>query len=649
MFAAFWLCAIALAMTGAPAYADADGGGEAQTVLHVLDYVGADYAGAVEAGKVKSADEYKEMVEFTTEAVKLIKALPANPQRAGLVAEAEKLANRVRAKAEPTEIAATAGKLRWAVIGAYGVAVSPKTVPDLSTGANLYQSMCASCHGAKGAGDGPAGARLDPAPANFQDADRMARRSVYGLYNSITLGVKGTAMTSFAQLSDDRRWALAFHIAGIPAAADRLGGEKLWRDGKGRDAFSGLANLATLSAAEVKERYGEDAVAIRSYLVTQPDVAARDKPSPVLFAQKKLGEALEAYRKGDPAAAQQLAVQAYIEGYELIEASLANVDGELTREGERNMMAVREAIGARAPLEQVEARVKNATETLERARERLDAGTLSPAAVFTSSLVILLREGLEALLVVAAIIAFLTKAGRRDALRWVHAGWIGAVVLGLATWAVASYAIDISGTQREVTEGITGLIAAAMLVYVGFWLHNKASMHAWQSFIKDTMGSALASRTLWTMASVSFIAVYREMFETVLFYQALWVQASEGARGAFVGGLAAAVASLAAVGWGIFRYSLRLPLGPFFTAMSWLMCALAVVLAGKGVAALQESGHVAATSVRFIELPQLGIFPTAESLAAQLATLAVIGVGFFLASRGSRAARPAVPAHEQRP
>jgi high-affinity iron transporter len=342
-----------------------------------------------------------------------------------------------------------------------------------------------------------------------------------------------------------------------------------------------------------------------------------------------------------------LAIRAYVEGYEMVEASLANIDADLMHEGERDMMALRDLIGAREPLEKVEAQAKRTAATLERARARLDASTLSPGAVFTSSLVILLREGLEALLVVAAIVAFLVKAGRRDALVWVHVGWISALVLGFATWAVASYAIEISGAHREVTEGVTGLVAAAMLVYVGFWLHSRSSAHAWQAFIKDSVGTALAGRTLWTMATVSFIAVYREMFETVLFYQALWVQAGEGGHGALAAGLLAAVAALAAIGWAIFRYSVRLPLGPFFTAMSWLMCVLAVVLAGKGMAALQESGHVAASGIDFVTVPALGIFPTAQSLGAQFLTLAVIGAGFYLSGRASRGApRPVVPAHK---
>src|SRR6185436_9122388 len=285
---------------------------------------------------------------------------------------------------------------------------------------------------------------------------------------------------------------------------------------------------------------------LRAWLLAHPEALSAGKPAPIAFALTRIEEAVAAYRQGDRAGALRIAVIAYVEGYELVERPLANADEKLMREGERDMMALRDLIRSEAPLAAVEAQAQRAAATLERAREKLDAGTLSPETIFTSSLVILLREGLEALLVVAAIVAFLIKANRRDALVWVHAGWIGAIVLGFATWAVASYVIDVSGAHREITEGVTGLIAAAMLVYVGYWLHGRSSTRAWQSFIRESVGTALASRTLWAMAGVSFLAVYREMFETVLFYQALWAQAGETGHGALAGGLLAAVAALAA-------------------------------------------------------------------------------------------------------
>src|SRR5690348_1715327 len=209
-----------------------------QTVVHILDYVGVDYAGAVEGGKIKKEDEYKEMLEFTGEAATLLKNLPDVSQRAALVADAEKLARMVRSKAAAADVAAAAGKLRWAVITAYNVAIAPKSAPDLKLGATLYQSNCAACHGAQGKGDGPAAAKLDPTPSNFHDRERMEQRSVYSLYNTITLGVKGTAMAPFGKLSEQERWALAFHVSGFPAAAEGPArGDKLWRDGKGRQAF----------------------------------------------------------------------------------------------------------------------------------------------------------------------------------------------------------------------------------------------------------------------------------------------------------------------------------------------------------------------------------------------------------------------------
>ena len=134
-----------------------------------------------------------------------------------------------------------------------------------------------------------------------------------------------------------------------------------------------------------------------------------------------------------------------------------------------------------------------------------------------------------------------------------HAGWIAALLLGVATWAVASYAIGISGANRELTEGITALIATAMLLYVGYWLHGKSQAQAWKAFIRESVGGALENKTLWAMTGVSFIAVYREVFEVVLFYEALWVQAGDAGHSAVLAGVGAAALLLAATGWGIFK------------------------------------------------------------------------------------------------
>ena len=612
----------------APAFAQ-----EAQTILHLLDYIGVDYPEAVEDGKIKNEDEYKEMLEFTAQIAEQVRGLPESSKKTALVADAAALAKLVQDRAAAASIAEAAGKLRWAIVGAYNLRLAPRAPPELARGKALYAQHCAACHGAEGRGDGTAAKGLEPAPSNFHDLERMAQRSAYGLYNTITLGVAGTSMAPFKQLSEEDRWALAFYVSVMGMPQSRVNeGERLWQAGKARLQFPDLDNVATLSSNEITARYGEEAARVQDYLRVHPEVL---KPSPIAFTRQKLGEALEAYRKGERAAARQAALAGYLEGFELVEASLANVDASLMRETEREMIELRAAIERGDPPEALEKRGEHVDRLLAAAAEKLGEGTLSEATAFTASLIILLREGLEAILVLAAIIAFVAKTGRRDALPWVHAGWITALALGALTWVVATYVVDISGANRELTEGVTALVAAAVLLYVGYWLHGKSYAQAWTRFIREQVGQALARGTLWAMAAVSFLAVYREMFEIVLFYQALWAQAGDAGRAPVLGGAALAAVLLAAIGIAIFKYSLRLPIGPFFNVMSALLALLAVVFAGHGIAALQEAGVLGATRLGFDAVPLLGIYPSVEAIGAQLFTLALVGLSFWAARRSA--------------
>jgi high-affinity iron transporter len=315
----------------------------------------------------------------------------------------------------------------------------------------------------------------------------MANRSAYGLYNTITLGVAGTPMTAFKQLSEDERWALAFYVANLGVPQDhRDRGKALWQGGDAaRNAFPDLANVATLSPNEVAARHGEKAARMQDYLRARPEALEKAKASSLAFARDTLSASLEAYRKGDPAHAQQLAVTAYLEGYELVEPALDAVDRDLRVAIENDMLGLRNLMRSGAPVAEVQLHVARVSDALQRAEDKLSGSSLSPAGATVSSFVIVLREGLEAILVLAALIAFLVKAGRRDALRYIHAGWISALLLGLVTWYLASYAVSMSGASREMTEGVTALVSSAILLYVGYWLHDKSHAQAWNRFIKD--------------------------------------------------------------------------------------------------------------------------------------------------------------------
>jgi high-affinity iron transporter len=535
---------------------------DAATLLHLLDYIAVDYAEAVQDGRIKNADEYKEMAEFSTQAAARIARLPDNPQRAALAAKSQSLIELISGKAEPAEVAAAASALRWAVIRTYNLSVAPRRTPQVTRGAALYQQHCTACHGVDGRGDGPAAKGMEPAPSSFHDAERMAQRSAHGLYNTITLGVDGTGMASFRQLSEDDRWALAFHTASYPLAAARAKGEALWNAGE-RGAL-GLNDVATLSSNEMRAKLGDAGAFLQAALLASPQWLDAGKPSPLAFTRQKLADSLATYRAGDRAQAMTDALTAYLEGFELVEPALANIDGTLTRDIERGMLALRGQMQANAPPSDIENRMANIRTLLDRAEATLQDGGMSPAAIFLASLFILLREGIEAILVVAAILAFLAKAGRPDARRYVHAGWLLALGLGGVTWVIATHVVRISGADREVTEGVTALIAAGMLLYVGFWLHSKSHAAAWQQFIKSSVGGALSRGTLATLVTISFLAVYREAFETVLFYQALFAQAGAGGPGPILAGMAAAAALLAVIAWLILKASVRLPLSQFF-------------------------------------------------------------------------------------
>jgi len=553
---------------------------DAQIVLHLLDYVAVDYAAAVAGNQVIDEAEYLEMREFSARAIEEIGRLPANTEREALALTARELARRIESRTDPPMVAAAARRLRTGIIDAYGVSTAPRHPPDTALGRRIYAENCASCHGEQGRGDGPAAVDLDPAPSDFHDGARMAERSLYGIYSTITLGIDGTSMASFAELREEERWSVAAWVAGL---------------GRGPGA-SGLERTCRL-----------------------------------------LAESVAAYREGRNDQAQRLALRAYLDGFEPLEAGLTQLDRRLVRDTEQGLMGLRAALRRGAAVDEIERRRDEIESDLARARQLLDGDGLSAAAMLSASFLILLREGLEAILVLAAVIAFVKKAGRRDALPYVHAGWIGACVLGLVTWLGASYAIEISGANREISEGVTALLAAATLVYVGYWLHNKAYARAWTRFIREQVGGALSRRTWWAMAAVAFLAVYREIFEIVLFYQALWAQAGGQTGRAFVGGVLAGLVALTGLAWLVFRFSVRLPIGPFFAVTSILLASMAVVFAGQGVAALQEAGVVSITPLSFPDAPVVGLFPTAQTLAAQAAMALIVVASFILAGRAARA------------
>ena len=610
---------------------------DVQTAWRLLDYVAVDYRGAVSGGQVKSAQEYAEMTEFSGAVETKIIALPEAGGKAKLASEAKAFRAMVAAKRASEEVAQAARALGAHLLAAYPVPLAPTKVPDLARGAELYAKSCASCHGLQGDGLGPDAAQLQPRPIAFRDVARARERSPFALYQVIGQGLDGTAMRSFSELPSQDRWALAFYASRF-AFTGSAEGERIWKtEAALRSRIPNLAALAGLTPAALAREIGQDkADKVLAYLRAHPDTVMEVRAGSLTVARDKLQASFAAYQTGDREGATKLALSAYLDGFEPVEPALAARDATLMGRIEAEMGNLRAMIGRGEPDAAVKDQIAVLDMLFSDAEAVLSPDAASTASTFIGALTILLREGVEALLIVVAMIGFLRKADRGEMVRHVHGGWLMALIAGGITWAIATFFIGVSGASRELTEGFGSLFAAAVLLSVGIWMHGKSQAGEWQRYINETLGKALSRSSAWFLFGLAFIVVYREVFETILFYAALTAQ---GNGGVILAGAGSAVLLLGLIAWVMLRFSAKLPISEFFKYSSVLIAVLAVVLAGKGVAALQEAGLIDIAPLAGVpRIPVVGLFPTWQSVGMQLLTIAVVAAGIWFNGRSSRKA-----------
>jgi len=609
----------------------------AQMAWRLLDYIAVDYAEAVSGGEISNQAEYEEMQEFSASARERIAALPPTPEQHVLLRHADELMLAIAQKAEADEVTLKSRMLADSIFRTYPMSIAPTQTPNRELAAMLYAANCASCHGVTGSGDGHLAVELNPPPIDFTDIDRARQRSLFGLYEVISQGVNNTAMAGYTSMSSDDRWALAFLVGSFAFEEDDAEiGARLWlHDNRLHAEFTSIESIARSYPNDLAIEFGESqATAVTAYLRHHPEEAEREDGGPLSVVRAKLAESVLLYEADEQQAAHERAIAAYLDGFEPVEPTLAARDQGLMFQIEDAMAAFRAALADGAPLADVEEQSVAINRLLDRAEQALVRQDAAPASIFLGAFTILLREGLEAILIVIAMIAFLEKAERRDVLPFVHGGWITALAIGGLTWAAATYLVTISGANRELSEGLGSLLAAVVLVSVGIWMHGKAQAGAWQIYIQEKLSAAISRGSAWFLFLLAFIVVYREVFETILFFIALWGQ---GAHGALISGAVSGAITLAAIGWGLLNYSRHLPIGRFFIYSSLLIAVLAVVLTGKSIAALQEAGWFASHAVEFMpRIDFLAIYPNWEGLLAQIVILVTIAIGFVLNARQAK-------------
>ncbi|MEE9208519.1 MAG: FTR1 family protein, partial [Gemmatimonadota bacterium] len=249
---------------------------------------------------------------------------------------------------------------------------------------------------------------------------------------------------------------------------------------------------------------------------------------------------------------------------------------------------------------------------------------------------IILREGFEAILIIGAVIAFLVKTGNASRRRDIRFGVLAALAASVVTALALEGLFRAVPASQELLEGITLLIAVLVLFSVSYWLVSKLDQRRWNEFLHTRMNSALKNGSGLALGGVAFLAVYREGFETVLFYKAL-MGFGHNSFVPIAGGFLVGCASLAVIYYLFMRFGLRVPMKPFFVLTSGILYYMAFVFAGKGVHELQEAGALGFTPVDGAPgLPVLGIYPTVETMAIQAVLLLALLVALAIAFRPRR-------------
>ena len=361
-----------------------------------------------------------------------------------------------------------------------------------------------------------------------------------------------------------------------------------------------------------------------------------------------LDKAYKAAISGKGAEGSSLVNNAYYQYYEKLgfEKNVMNaISGDRVSQVEYQFKMTRKTMLDGGSQKEIKKLVDDLKSWLVEDAATLDGGATSNVNSFTKfitssvgqAFLILIREGLEALLVVAAVIAYLVKSGNKRFTKFIYLGVLAGLAGSGLIAVLFTFLFGGSGPIQEISEGVCALIAMAMLLWTSNWMLNKSSVEAWNRYIRNKTEAAVASAQskmeagegvsfgmVVSLAMLSFLAVFREGAETVIFYESIYSM-SQDSRGMWIGGIAAAVVLL--IIFFVLRFtSVKIPIGPFFLVTSILMAVLVVIFAGGGIHALIEGDLIEGTYLSNVPTNDwIGLYPYVECLVAQaLAAIAVI-------------------------
>lgn len=347
-----------------------------------------------------------------------------------------------------------------------------------------------------------------------------------------------------------------------------------------------------------------------------------------------LQKILDLYKENKYDEALVVARSAYLDSYENIELPLRPIDPDFTLDMEIKFAELRNMLEQRSEYENIVKKIGEIHKGLDESETLVSGiGTIAPGIAFSSSFSIIFREGLESALIIGAIITYLEASRNERFKKHVYYGIILAAGATALTWIIAEFFIEMSGASRELIEAIAGISAVAVLFWVSFWVLNKIETKKWIEFVKSKVWKATTTGSVMVFVLLSFFTVYREGFETVLFYQAMLSYAKHMELFVILG-MVIGLAVIIGVAFLVRKMGKKLPLRVLFGLTMGIGAYMSITFLGNAIREFQEVGYITTTHL-FGIIPRLdvnlatmtGIHPTLETVVAQLILLSVYLVG----------------------
>lgn len=372
-------------------------------------------------------------------------------------------------------------------------------------------------------------------------------------------------------------------------------------------------------------------------------VPQQDWSAVVTGIDAAITQALETYQAGNVNDAMMAVQNAYFDRFEAtgMENAIGARDTAFKSELEGYFTRIVSMMKAGSSLTDIQSQQQALSDALDKGVGMLGEDSHGFWAIFLASLTIILREGLEALLIVAAITAYLVKNDHRDKLHIIKNSVIVGLVCSVITAALFQWLFTNAGASREMLEGITMLIAVVVLFMMSYWLLSKVEATQWKKYLENKLARSLTAGSIAGLWFASFLAVYREGAETVLFYYALGADGAASSLSGIFGGLGVGIIILAII-FLVMRYSVvKLPLKPFFLFTGGFMYLMAFVFAGKGVLELIEAKIFNPTLVDSVpQIGVLGIYPYVETLVPQIVLVIAALIALVVIQRQGKRATP---------